>query len=66
MRPELSLVYDPFLDRVNELDGIFDRQDVHGPRGIYVVYHGGQSSRFSLTGRARNEDHPLMIIATTP
>ena len=52
---DFSLRDDRLLMLMNELDGIFDGDDMAWMDGIAIVDHGGQRRRFAGTGRAHDE-----------
>ncbi len=52
---DLSLADNGHLVRVDVLDGILDRDDVHAPAGVDHVDHGSQRGRFSGAGRTGHQ-----------
>jgi hypothetical protein len=63
---DLALVHDALLVVVHVLDRILDRDDVAGARGVDEVDHGGERRRLAAPGRARDEDHALLLLGQVP
>ena len=53
---QFALVDETFFRLVNELDRVFDRDDVAFKGIVEIVDHGGQGRRFAGTGRAGHEN----------
>ena len=56
---QFALVYGPKFVDVQELDGIFDRYDVIGARGVNKVNDCGECRRFSRTCGACHKDNAI-------
>ena len=63
VRPELALDDLRELAAVDELDRIFERDDVESSRGVEVIDHRRERRRLAGAGRAGHEHHALMVIA---
>ncbi len=60
---DLALVDDAGLVRVQELDGVFDGDDVLVPLAVDLVEHRGQRRRLAGAGRAGDEDESARAVA---
>src|SRR6188474_1640686 len=58
----LPLIYQAFDIVVNELDRVFDRDDMVLAAQVNVIDHRAQRRRFAGTGRACNDDKTLRKI----
>ncbi len=61
--PDLALVDDAALVRVQELDGVFDGDDVLVALAVNLVEHRGQRRRLAGAGRAGDEDEAARSLA---
>jgi hypothetical protein len=48
---------------VQEFDGVFDGDDVIGPRGVDAVDHGRERGGFARAGRPGDEDQSALLLA---
>jgi hypothetical protein len=60
---DLALAYKAALCLMDELDGIFDRQDVSLQALVHRVDHGGERRRLAGARLAGDEDHSLCVPA---
>ena len=60
MDADLAVVNQRLLAFVDELDGVFDRDDVILPVQVSVVDQRGERGRFAGTGRPGDEDQPFL------
>ena len=60
---DLTLIDQAFVFGVNELDGIFEREDVLAIETVDVVEHRGNRGGLSRTGHARQQHHSLIEMA---
>jgi hypothetical protein len=58
MHPHFPVIDDAALALMDELDGVFDGDDVVLAGSVRLVDDGGQGSRFTAPRRARYEDEP--------
>ena len=63
MRVHFALVEQALLIVVDELDRVFDGDDVIGARLVDVVDHRAERRRLARTGRAGDEHQPFLQLA---
>ena len=63
MRFQLSLNDLAFLAGVNELNRVFEADDVQVARFVEVIDHRGKRRGFTGTGRAGDQHHALVVLA---
>ena len=63
VRPDLALVHEAALRRVDELDRVLDREDVGVPGLVDEVDHGGERRRLARARRPGDEDEAALAVA---
>ena len=60
---ELTLVHETFLCFMNELDRVFDGDDVAFEGVVQVIHHRGERCGLAGAGRTGHEDQALFLVA---
>ncbi len=66
VRAELALHDLALLAAVDELDRVLEADDVEFLVGVQQVDHRRERRRLAGAGRARHQDHPLVVVAQLP
>ena len=62
VRSDLTLNYLALLTGVNELNGVFEADNVQRTRSVQVVNHCRESCRLTGSCRPRDQHHSLMVV----
>ena len=62
VEPDLALVDDAVVIRMQDLDRVLDRDDVLLPVAVHVVDHRRERRRLSGAGRAGDEDEAAVLV----
>ena len=60
---DFALVDEAFLVAVQEFDGVFDGDDVIGPRGVDAVDHGRERRGFARPGGPGHQNQAALLLA---
>ena len=63
MRTDLALNHLAFLARVDEFNRIFEADNVQAAGLVEMIDHRGKCCGLAGTGRTRDENHTLMVVA---